>query len=128
MIVGVYGTLRYGASANRFMRDCKYLGEDTVEGKLYNLGSYPGIRLGQEGDQTSQVKIDLYKLPDDDGFTLAHLDRYEGYVEGDEAQSLYLRKKTVTSEGSQPIEIYEYNAPVSASRLIPSGDWFDVED
>ena len=121
-VVAVYGTLRYGASANGLMKGCKYLGKDKVSGRLFNLGSYPGL-LMSDNPSDAKVIVDLYEIPDN--VVLTSLDRYEGYYKDDPAHSLYLRKQTVTESGQQ-VQIYEYNSSrVPSNSLIETGDWFD---
>lgn len=126
MHVAVYGTLRYGGSANGLLRDAEYIGSDHILGRLYNLGSYPGLHLSKEDDpEAKKIVVDVYKLPNDCGTTLAALDRYEGYHEEDDSQSLYLREPTMT-QGGLEVQVYEYNANARNISEITSGDWFDV--
>lgn len=88
-----------------------------VPGKLYDLGWYPGIVLGnhenpQEGD--SFVTCERITVDDD---RLRELDNYEGYNPDHPEQSLYLRKKVGQDW------IYVYNHSVEGHELIESGDW-----
>jgi gamma-glutamylcyclotransferase (GGCT)/AIG2-like uncharacterized protein YtfP len=94
----VYGTLR------------KELGEThRVEGRLYDLGWFPGLILGPGGS----VLVERIVVDD-----IAAIDRYEGYRE-DDPQSLYLRRPY--RDGF----IYEFNRPVNPVKEIFSGDWLD---
>lgn len=130
-VIAVYGTLRYGGRANHLMLGCEYLGVDAVSGRMYNLGSYPGVKLTDEREGHTVV-VDLYKLPEEERVAkhiLANLDRYEGYYEDDPSQSLYTRKKTLTLEGALDVLVYEYNHEVDhLDREIKTGDWLNDAD
>lgn len=122
-VVAVYGTLRHGGSANSLMKEAKYLGKDTISGKLYNLGAYPGVRLSEAPEE--KVQVDLYEVPDS---LIPQLDRYEGCIPGDTSQSLYNRVVVTTNITGHEASVYEYNAQPNGTRLIPSGDWFDARN
>lgn len=98
-VIYVYGTLRPG-------------GEDTVQvpGQLFNLGWYPGAKLGGESTFTCErVEVD----------SLDRFDLFESYDENNHSRSLYIRR---------PYEdgwIYEYNFRTSLDNLIESGDWLE---
>lgn len=88
-----------------------------VPGKLYDLGWYPGIVLGnhenpEEGERF--VTCERITVTDE---RLAQLDAYEGYYPHNPEDSLYLRKKVGTNW------IYVYNHSVEGHFLIESGDW-----
>lgn len=116
-IVAVYGTLRYGGSANNLMEGCEHLGRDTINGKLYSLGAYPGIKLG--GAET--VVVDIYSIPSP--VVLERLDRYEGYFKDDHTNSLYVRKEVMTNESGLTVWCYEFVEEVYDELPVPSGDW-----
>lgn len=120
-IVAVYGTLRYGDRANHLMDGCKYLGQDTIKGKLYDLGAYPGAKFSDVSDSDTIV-VDLYSLPNSG--VLKGLDRYEGYYIDDINSSLYERKQTLTNESCASVWVYEYLGEVDEEWRIESGDWF----
>lgn len=122
--IAVYGTLRYGASANRFMKGCKYLGNDAIYGDLYNLGAFPGLKTCTEKDGR-KVIVDLYELPEDDREVLGRLDRYEGYYQDAPDQSLYKRIKVLTINSNIEVWAYEFCSDIPSSTIITSGDWFD---
>lgn len=102
--VYVYGTLRPGNTT-------------TVEvpGSMYDLGWFPGIRLGDDGCN-AHFLCEVIEVTDE---KLRQLDDYEGYSPNDEAGSLYLRKEY--NDGF----IYEYNNDVEAYKFIPGGDWLE---
>lgn len=115
----VYGTLM-GMEDTRveFVRD------DTVRGKLYDLGPFPGFNFAVTG----KVKGKVYKILD--RTIMPELDQYEGYRADDLKNSLYRREAWVTSAlaNQLPIWIYVYNQPLSSKKsasLIESGDWTD---
>lgn len=87
-----------------------------VPGHLYDLGSFPGIKLDNSSD--TRVTCEVIEVTDEE---LERLDRYEGYRPSDPDNSLYIRRKLDWG----PF-IYEYNGPVHNEELVPSGDWSDV--
>jgi len=96
----VYGTLRPNTG-------------ETVEvsGVLYDLGHFPGIRLGGPG----KVVCEKIEIPDETRF-----DQYEGYFPDDHEASLYIRRPFMDGF------IYEFNRfPVSDDKIIHSGDWLE---
>lgn len=112
----VYGTLRYGCAnphAHLLRRGSRYRGAARVQGRLYRIKWYPGIRLGGE----EWVVGDLFQILDPS--VLPALDLYEGSNE-------YRRVQAVAELASgQRVKcwVYEYVGGVSESRRIASGDW-----
>ena len=105
----VYGTLRPFTNTNVVR----------VPGHLYDLGSFPGIKLDNSSD--TMVTCEVIEVTDEE---LARLDMYEGYRVSDPDNSLYIRRKLDWG----PF-IYEYNDPfgnLSEKDIVPSGDWSDV--
>ena len=126
MTLAVYGTLRRGGSANGLLRGAKYLGQDRINGKLYNLSEgIPAVLPSASGT----VVVDLYELPEGAAGEemIKVIDVYEGYYPDKPDQSLYRRKETVTVEGSMPVQYYEYRFEVNIAH-VPSGDYFKRED
>lgn len=123
-VIAVYGSLRQGGPANNYMRGCKWLGEDRIKARLYNVSWYPGIKIGKSYSEATTV-VDLYELPEDAekrAELLAQLDRYEGYKEGG-SNNLFVRKEIESLDLSRECYVYEYNHDVDAATLIPDGDW-----
>lgn len=121
-VVAVYGTLRYGGSANSLMRGAKLMGSDTVKGSLYNMGAFPAFKR----DSKQIVVVDLYKLPEDGGELLKRMDRYEGFVDGHPDESLYTRQQIITDNGIV-CWVYVYCYDVHEELLIDSGDWLSAK-
>lgn len=104
-ILYVYGTLRPGKEKTVL-----------IPGTLYDLGWFPGIKLGHGPDQVVCEPVEV----DDWG----PIDRYEGFNESDPVNSLYIRQPLVVPYGIDGF-IYEYNRDVSPIKRIESGDWLD---
>ncbi len=124
--VAVYGSLRRGCYANRYMEGCKFVGQDAISGRLYNLGSFPGLKKA-EGNHT--VTVDLYSIPDGEAGDqiLEGLDRYEGYVKEAPDQSLYRREESFLALNlGKEVIVYVYNGDVDEDWEIPHGDWMKL--
>lgn len=122
--IAVYGSLRYGGPANGLMKGFKYLGRDTVYGRLFNLGVYPALCLGDESKPDEQVVVDVYEITDER--LLQGLDRYEGYFPDAPEQSLYTREMTLTVEGNLEVWVYDYRFLCNDNEQVVSGDYFDT--
>ncbi|MGD0796306.1 MAG: gamma-glutamylcyclotransferase family protein [Acidobacteriaceae bacterium] len=106
----LYGTLRPGHApweiADAVSR-LRRIAAGTVRGRLYDLGSYPGVVLD---DAAAEVRGEVFSVPDEE--TLRRMDAYEGYLPDDAAASLFARVKTLaTLEGGaqQSCWVYVYN-------------------
>jgi gamma-glutamylcyclotransferase (GGCT)/AIG2-like uncharacterized protein YtfP len=116
-LVFVYGTLRSGGARAMSVRfpAAKFLGDAKVSGRLYDLGSYPGLQLGQAN---SAVIGEVYEVDDE---TLSELDEFE-------ASSFYWRKQVEVFLGNDSRTGWTY-APDPEScflrTLITSGDWIE---
>ena len=122
-LIGVYGTLRQGETADLSLRGgAEFLGISKINGKMYQRGWYPGLKLLEKGNDYDpnkpQVTVEVYKITD--AALPRHLDAYEGYPD------LYDRQQVETDK-SQLIWVYTYNYPVGENELIPSGDWLKQE-
>jgi pyruvate carboxylase len=118
----VYGTLRTAIRDPEYQmldRQAEYVGMGSFQGKLYNLGSYPGATpLTTPEDR---VKGEVYGLKDPD-HTLPILDDYEG--------SEYHRQQLcILLDTDEQIQawIYIYNQPVKEESRILSGDFLNQE-
>lgn len=121
--VFVYGTLRKGeyadlsASASKFSVD--FLGKDTINGQLFHLGAFPGLKLvsndnSEFNPSLPKVVGEVFYMKDASVGTL--LDAYEGYPHH------YGREQVVT-EGGRLVWVYVYAPLVMSAQLIETGDW-----
>lgn len=114
----MYGTLRRGFE-NRYAqlldRSAQYLGTARVQGRLYDLGQYPGILLQSGADEW--VTGDLFQLRNSEE-TLAVLDEYEG-PEFERVAAM------AVLEGGDRLDcwVYEYKLEGGEDRRILSGDY-----
>lgn len=93
------------------------VGPCRFRGVLYDLGSFPGAVPGD-----GVVHGELHQLGDPQVWSV--LDRYEGYDEKREDQSLFIRRPVELIEpAGQGAWLYWYNGDVSDPPRVPSGDW-----
>ena len=127
----VYGTLRRGERADLHRSACQfsveYLGRDKINGKLYSLGPYPGIKLipSLNGDFDSSLPLvvgDAFYIKDSS--VCANLDAYECYNPEAPTQGLYDRTQVVAESG-RIVWVYVFNGPVIEDQLIETGDWLN---
>ncbi len=112
----VYGTLMSTMGARMTSEPrIKLIGGDFINGKIFDLGSFPGVILGDEGS----IKGEIYEILDSS--VLGGLDAYEGYV-GDDEYSLYIRR-VVTSYNGVETYVYEYNHATDGMIQIEDGDY-----
>jgi len=111
----VYGTLLSSLKhpMQKILRRCaKPVGPAKTEGRLYDLGAYPGLKEG-----TGEVRGELYRITDLRRLFEA-LDRYEGRE--------YRRTvKDVVTENGECVDawVYLYLPPVRERRIIETGDY-----
>jgi gamma-glutamylaminecyclotransferase len=108
----VYGSLRRGERANRFLADATFVGvARTAPGcMLYDLGAFPGLVHGGEG----AVLGELYDVDDD---LLARLDRYEG------TPNFYRRELVELEDGSSAQTYTLRLEQVRGCPVVGGGDW-----
>ncbi|CAA9440034.1 MAG: Para-aminobenzoate synthase, amidotransferase component [uncultured Phycisphaerae bacterium] len=123
----VYGTLMPGhapACVSDLVARFEPVGRAAVRGYVYDLGHYPGLVLGDDG----QVVGHLCELPNDD-LLWRRLDAYEGFDPAAPAASLFRRVTAVATRladgGRVDCQTYVYNRPVRPDRAIASGDWLN---
>ena len=122
----VYGSLRSGFRSPAYEYISRYftlLGEATVKGSLFDMGTYPAALPTTENNF---ITGELYNIKSNDEFSWAigQLDDYEGVdVEIDEVQ-MYRRELTEVYFNNQCTHawIYWYNGSVIGKPVIPSGD------
>lgn len=115
----IYGTLLPGLCRHDALRGASLLGAARVQACLHDLGEYPGLVPG-----SGLVLGEVYAVDED---LLAHLDAVEEVVPGDDAASLYLRRKVTLQDGGPAVPqqawTYVYNCPVKDCPLIAGGDY-----
>lgn len=121
-----YGTLLDGAAPRAMtglLRRLGRVGPAIVPGYLYDLGSYPGIRLERDADAI--VRGELIAVTS--AASWLRLDSYEGYNRAHPERSLFIRRRTRvrrTDTGEEgDVWIYVYNGDLSEGQRIPSGCW-----
>ena len=134
--VFVYGTLRQGEQRdiNLLKPAARWVGRASVEGVLYDLGSYPGLVLGiDQHPGQKKVRGEVYQITAE----LEHLlDEIEGVAprpSGEYAKRELLVHLTSagTSDESRlghavPCLVYEVTQERVAGRaVISGGDWVD---
>ena len=124
----VYGTLRkaVGHTMHRILaRDARFIGDATLRGTLYDLGTYPGLVTA--GDAIDLVRGEVYALdPDRAEAMLAMLDRYEGCAATDRLPHEYRREvvQVTLGDGSaRAASTYVLNRPPAGLQRIPDGDY-----
>lgn len=122
--VFVYGTLMKGKERWPRMRSWATEGPSNghVQGRLYHLGHYPGLRLDEEG----LVHGELYRCEDING-ALEELDAIEGVDPVDPASGLYLRVPVRVETGTGPRWAWTYviNRLPSSSVSLDEGRWVE---
>src|SRR5215510_14780184 len=114
----VYGTLRKFAKhpTHQVLADrAKLIGTGNFQGKLYNLGRFPGVVSSQQ--RTDRVIGEIYAL-DDERSVFQFLDEYEGSLFRRQLRVVYLN-----NEKKLWAWIYLYVGPVNSAKFISSGDY-----
>lgn len=123
----VYGTLRRSAShpMHTLVSPATFVGPGEFRGRLYDLGSYPGVVASD--DPADRVHGEVYHLHDP-AATLARLDRYEGCGETDLSPTEYVRVVAeVRLSDGVPVHahLYLYQRSVEGLPRVESGDYLD---
>lgn len=124
----VYGTLRNDPSHELFHllpHDADFIGEGYVNGRLYDLGDYPGMVLSLNSSE--QVKGELYNISQSKlDSALDILDQFEGCGRSASLPHEYRRELVnvfITTGNSITAWAYVLNKPVEGLQLIDSGDY-----
>lgn len=125
----VYGSLRKGFQSPVYeyiSQFFEFVGDATVRGKLYDLGTYPAALPTQED---AFITGELYRIRREDEFSWAmgQLDDYEGLTVEVGETPLYRRDVCgIRINGQEiPAWVYWYNADVSGKPVIASGDMME---
>ncbi len=125
----VYGTLLsvstddMGRAARARLADgSDLLGAATINGRLYDLGAYPGADVQAAGD--GLIHGEVVKLADPHA-TFEWLDRYEGIDPNKPDNADYQRAITQCRLADQQVQVwvYVYRGPVDSAKLISNGRW-----
>lgn len=114
----VYGTLLSGLRLHHAMQGAISLGAARVQGRLYDLGTYPGLVWGE-----GEVSGEVYRV---DAAHLERLDLIEEMIPNDPRSSLYWREQVEVLTGAcagQVVWTYRYNRAVDEHALIAHGDY-----
>ncbi|MDH5612448.1 MAG: gamma-glutamylcyclotransferase [Gammaproteobacteria bacterium] len=122
----VYGTL-CGSTASRMretlMPHCDYVSNGYMQGKLYDVGQYPGAVESQYS--ADRVYGELYKIVDCDS-VLTGLDEYEECTDHFPEPHEYIRQQLpiILAGGDSVIAwIYIFNHDISRLKHIKTGDY-----
>jgi gamma-glutamylaminecyclotransferase len=107
--VFVYGTLKRGHSNSFILERAKFLGEDTIKGKMLDLGPYPCVVRGNK-----TVHGEVYEIGP---ATLKRMDYLEGHPD------FYTRHKIETGNGHQAWAYFIDSDEYSKFPEIPEGVW-----
>ena len=117
--VFVYGTLRCKPGQTKNKLGMTSTGQFLfVQGSLYGLGWFPGVKL----DDPGSVYCEVLSVSDQE---LQRLDYYEGCYIDDPSVSLFTRR-LINVDGTEGW-IYEFNGSVHNKTRIITGDWFEPE-
>jgi gamma-glutamylcyclotransferase (GGCT)/AIG2-like uncharacterized protein YtfP len=120
----VYGTLRPEYAPEEVadvVRELAIVGEGTIQGVLYDLGSFPGVVL--DAHTTRRVSGTVFRLPET-GNLLSRLDEYEEYFSDAPDRSQFIRRlRSVELADSRAVEcwVYEFNGETGAAVVIENG-------
>ncbi len=128
----VYGTLMRAAATVAMGRDMRarldaegdWLGAATLGGRLYDLGTYPGLIRSTRSDE--RVHGEVYRLRDPRA-SLVWLDAYEGLPVGQTQSGHEYERvvdRTTLADGTH-IEVWVYAliSEPDRTRVIPTGRW-----
>lgn len=125
-LIFVYGTLRSGERADLRKQahnfGVSFIGLDKINGELFHLGSFPGVKATCGGfDRSRPIVVgELFKIKNPS--IIALLDAYEGYDAEKPWAGLYNRIQTGTEKG-RTAWVYTYNGLCIPEQKIESGDW-----
>lgn len=107
------------------MKSAEFIGHAAYQGKLYNIGAYPGVVPSNQPSDRVQGEVYRLLMPT---LTLQRLDRYEECGAGFPKPAEYVRKiQPVQLMNDEIISawIYLYNRPVRGRQRLPSGDFMN---
>jgi gamma-glutamylcyclotransferase (GGCT)/AIG2-like uncharacterized protein YtfP len=118
----VYGTLLDDGNelAGYLKNNSGFYSEGKINGRLYDIGEYPGAILSS--DNNEYVYGNILKLNDTEKVLLV-IDDYEGYGDEQVQPNLFRRvlAEALTETGRVNCWVYVYNLSVDGLPLIKSG-------
>lgn len=117
-LLAVYGTLKRGYGNHQaLISDWKFIGTTRVKGfDMYQMG-FPMIFHGER-----EITIEVFEIPDKPG-ALRRVDALEGYTEGSEHNTFYLREEIDTEFGRAYIYVGAREGRSVNLPLIEDGCW-----
>ncbi len=121
-----YGTLHPEHAPEEvadLVRRFEPVGQGTVPGTLYDLGSYPGAVL--DDGSPRRISGTVFRLPAGND-VLPRLDDYEGFDPQVPHASLFIRRlhqADLDGGGTLPCWIYEYNGSTGHAAIIENGTY-----
>ena len=117
--VFVYGTLRRGQERdiNRLKPAAVFMGLGKINGTLYDLGSYPGVRLGG----LNRVQGEVYQITPELERQLDEIEEVWPQQSGE-----YVRREVVVQCAGAVLDCLVYEAGevrTFGRAVIESGDW-----
>lgn len=121
----VYGTLRKGFRAHGLLQQlhARFLASGHIQGRLYNLGEYPGAV--ESSIRSECVAGEIYFLPRP-AMAFGVLDRFEGYNAANPAFNQFERRMatvSATDGGEGSAWVYWLAQRRILGRRIPSGNY-----
>lgn len=102
VLVFVYGTLKRGKALNSWMTTARFVGSDSLSGRMYSLGWYPAAVLGEGGTIPGEV----YEMPTGRFRKLRKMEEDAGY------RTVDARTKSGTA-----VKAFEYSDPTIGNRF-----------
>jgi gamma-glutamylcyclotransferase (GGCT)/AIG2-like uncharacterized protein YtfP len=120
----VYGTLLIDDNkfAAYLRSNASFYNTGTIKGKLYDVGTYPGLIISNNHDYL--IAGTIYQLNNAEK-VLKYLDPYEGFGNEQEQPNLFIRESLPieTSDGAINCWVYLYNLSIDGLHLITPGDY-----
>ena len=121
----VYGTLRNDARHNvarHLSKGARLIGTGFIQGKLFDLGEYPGAV--PSSNPREKVYGQIFEILDESLFSI--LDDYEGCGSHDSPPFEFRREQIPIISSNASVRnawVYFYNWPVGKNPLIRTGDY-----
>ncbi len=125
----VYGLLKsmYDNEAARFIRKhCSLIGTGTIQGRLFDLGTYPGVVF--EADTKTQVTGEVFQIETNHKGLVTYLDEFEECGPQFEQPNEYRKEVIPVTVGGKIYHAssYIYNRNLDGLKVIESGNYDDI--